>query len=157
MLFWRQSHLPDITHTSYTNPDIMAAVLKPYHPHIFLIGYGDMGSRVAHDLIDTKVTQPPRTRLQRTERKTAIPHKSAHTIHLMPRSHSSPASSPCACGWWSAASISSTCVPTPRFSKGKTGFEMNRAIRCLACASRTTSRTPPMLTWCRSHRLVVRR
>ena len=56
----------------------MAAVLKPFHPHIFLIGYGDMGSRVAHDLIDTKVTcdtcgSSRRLLLQRADRKTCFP------------------------------------------------------------------------------------
>jgi hypothetical protein len=57
----------------------MAAVLKPFHPHICLIGYGDMGSRVAHDLIDTKVTcdmssgSSRRLLLQRADRKTCFP------------------------------------------------------------------------------------
>jgi hypothetical protein len=37
----------------------MRAVLKPFHPHVFLIGHGDMGSQVAADLIDTQVQQPP--------------------------------------------------------------------------------------------------
>jgi hypothetical protein len=49
---------PAYCHSHHITPDITAAVLKPFHPHIFLIGYGDMGSRVAHDLIDTKVTCP---------------------------------------------------------------------------------------------------
>jgi hypothetical protein len=31
------------------------SVLKPFHPHVFLIGHGDMGSEVARDLIGTKV------------------------------------------------------------------------------------------------------
>ena len=38
----------------YAYPHDMMPVLKPFHPHLFLIGHGDLGSRIARDLIDTQ-------------------------------------------------------------------------------------------------------
>ena len=76
----------------------MAPVLKPFHPHVFLIGHGDMGSRIAKDLIDTKV----RSQLYISNRKLLL---TALICSLL-----FPGSSPSVCGLSSGSNSFSKCA-----------------------------------------------